>query len=193
MDTFLGIPSNTSSVNTLISPALTVRPALTIKAKPLFGGPTVRVISPVRTTFKYDALLTNNGTYLYDTGIGNNPFVQYKINNDLRYQFLDNFLYEDFEDIIRRLRVTNDGIKVLSKNDSQSNDISKDSVSDLEKKSDFLGDEILTINKVGKILRKLLQKTTHVRYYDLPHNEHFVMKAFAKYIRKKLDEMSKNN
>lgn len=190
METFLGIPSNTSSVNTLLSPLINVRPTLTIKTKPLFGGPTIRIVSPLRTNFNYDALLTRDGAYIYDSGIGRNPLVQDEINNDMRYKFLDKFLYEDYEDIVKRLKVSDGKVRVVSKSESQTNDISKDTISDLEKKSDFIGDEILTISKVAKIMRKILQKTTNLRYYDLPHNEYYVMKAFAKYIRSKLDEMN---
>jgi hypothetical protein len=191
MDTFIGVPSNTSSVKTLLSPFVPVTPILTVRPRPLFEKQNIRIVSPLRTNINmnYDALLTKDGAYIYDSGIGRNPLVQDEINNDMRYKFLDKFLYEDFEDIVRRLKLTESGIKVVSKSESQTNDISKDTVAILEKKSDFIGDEILTISKVGKIMRKILNGTSNLRYYDLPHNEYYVMKAFAKYIRSKLDEM----
>jgi hypothetical protein len=70
------------------------------------------------------------------------------------------------------------------------NDISKDSVEDLEKKSDFIGSEILTLSKNFKLLNAFVMKN-NLKWYDLPHNEHYVRKEQAKYVEKKLDEMMK--
>lgn len=128
--------------------------------------------------------------YYYDSGIGENPIARHDTNTDLRYKFLDKWLVEDYQDILKMLRVDGNSVKVLSKDDSDKNDISKDSVKDIEQKIDFIGYEILTLHKNGKILDALCAKN-NLKYYDLPHNSFFVKKAQAKYVKSKLEEMRK--
>jgi len=130
-----------------------------------------------------------NNLFYYDS-IGNNPLAVHKINTDLRYKFLDKWLHKDHSDILKMLRVDNGSVKVLSKSETEKNDIGKDSEKDLEKKSDYIGTEILTLGKNKKILWALCQKN-NIRYYDLPHNEHYVSKSQARYVRRKLGEMQK--
>lgn len=130
--------------------------------------------------------------YYYDSGIGENPLARHETNIDLRYWFLDDWLYKDEnQDILKMLKVEGKSVKVLSKNDAEKNDISKDTEDDLERKSDFIGTEILTLGKNKKILDSICRKNPHLKYYDLPHNKKYVARQQAKYIRNKLKEMQK--
>ena len=130
-------------------------------------------------------------TYYYDSGIGENPLARHEMNVDMRYKFLDKWLYEDqYQNILKMLKVDNGSVKVLSKSASENNDISKDTEAELEKKSDFIGFEILTLNKNRKILDTMCVKN-NLKYYDLPYNEKYVAKAQAKYVKGKLEEMQK--
>ena len=128
--------------------------------------------------------------FYYDSGIGENPIARHETNVDLRYKFLDKWVYEHYPEIIRMLKVSGSKVVVVSKSEAEKNDVSKDSESDLEKKSDFIGYEILTIHKNAKILETICRKN-NLKYYDLPHNEYFVRKAQAKYVKGKLEEMQK--
>lgn len=147
--------------------------------------PRVSVVGNVGVSTVYNP----NNLFYYDS-IGDNPLAIHKINTDLRYKFLDKWLHKDHSDILKMLKVENGSIKVLSKSETEKNDISKDSEKDLEKKSDYIGNEILTLGKNKKILWALCQKN-NIRYYDLPHNEHYVSKSQARYVRRKLGEMQK--
>lgn len=138
----------------------------------------------------YNPLYGPNVTYYYDSGIGESSLAQHETNVDLRYNFLDKWIYRDFPEILRRLKVVDDRVVVLSEDEASKNDISKDSEGVLAKKSDFIGYEILTLSKNRKILDKILYETG-LRYFDLPHYESIVKRAQAKYVKRKLSEMKK--
>ena len=80
-------------------------------------------------------------------------------------------------------------IIVLSSEEADKNDISKDTDKILEDKIDFIGSKILTYTKNKKILLSIINKNTGIKYYDLPHNVHYVKKEQAKYVKSKLKEM----
>lgn len=128
------------------------------------------------------------GTYYYDSGLGDSPLSRYEVNKDIRYKFLDKWLYEDFPDILRMLKVEGGNVIVLSKDEAEKNDISKASESDLEKMSDFIGHTILTFRKNRKILDAFCNKN-NISNFDLHNNLHYVKKAQGKYVLKKLGEM----
>jgi hypothetical protein len=148
------------------------------------------VVPKVVTGFGVTNIFNPSNPFYYDSGIGDNPLAQHETNEDLRFKFLDKWLYDSFPDILRMLKIEGNSVVVLSKSAAEKNDISKDSESDLEKKSDFIGREILTLRKNKKILDALCRKN-NLKYYDLPHNEHFVRKAQGRYVRGKLEEMQK--
>jgi len=154
---------------------------------PYIGAP---IVPRVVTNFGVTSIYNPRSLYYYDSGIGENPLARHETNTDLRYKFLDKWLLEDNQDILRMLKVDGNHVKVLSKEEAEKNDISKDSEKDVDKKADFIGYEILTLHKNGKILDALCMKN-NLKYYDLPYNEHFVRKAQAKYVKSKLEEMRK--
>ena len=123
----------------------------------------------------------------YDSGIGENPIVRDSINKDLRYRFLDKWLHKHCQDLLRMLKVNASGkVEVLSKEEAETNDISKDTKKDYTSKSDFIGNEILTRTKCMKVLLALCQKNNHLKFYDLPYNHDSVRHAQAKYVKKHL-------
>lgn len=191
MDSFYAFPSNT-----IYSPFTPLN-----NTSHVIIEDTVTPIIPYRTNqITYPKTITNWGTsvivqptsaYYYDSGIGENTLAQHDTNVDLRYKFLDKWLYEDYPDILRMLKIIDGSVKVLSEEETKTNDISKDTVEDLDKKSRFIGTNILSLAKNKKILNKIVLKT-NMKWYDLPYNEHFVRKHQARYVRKKLEEMRKN-
>lgn len=189
MDTFFAAPMSSTftpfnnSSNIIVSNIL--RPIIPLQTNTLFTNiPRINVVSGLGITPVYRP----SELFYYDSGIGENPLAQHETNSDLRYKFLDKWLYDDFPNILKLLKVDGNIVRVLSKNDAADNDISKDSESDLEKKSDFIGREILTLRKNKKILDTICQKN-RLKYYDLPHNERYVRKAQGKYVLKHLEEM----
>jgi len=134
-----------------------------------------------------------NPYYYDDSGIGDNPLAQYDISKEIRLEFLDSWLYEDrYSNILRKLIVQNGKVIVASVEEEKKNDISKDSEKDLLAKSDFIGDEILSIGKVQKLLTRLVIKN-NIKFYDIPHshNKKYVKKTIAEYVVDKIKEMQK--
>lgn len=131
---------------------------------------------------------SKNSLVYYDS-IGDNPIARHSINEDLRYKFLDKWLYAN-SSILKMLKVDNGSVRVLSRIESEKNDISKDSETDLLKKSDYIGDKVLSLSKNGKVLDAICRKN-NLRYYDLPHNERYVRREQEKYVKRKLEKMQK--
>jgi hypothetical protein len=197
MDTFFAMPSSLSPFSP-VTKVLLDGPSLSIlTAKPTIGistpyvtttpGGNVLIGNPLYGT----RIITNpNALYYYDSGIGENPLAQYETAEDVRNRFLNNWLYDDFEDIIRMMKVDSNGrIKILSDDDAKKNDISKDTEDDLEKKSDYIKYEILSLAKVMKILKAFIVKN-NLKFYDIPHNHHYVKKALGHYVMEKLRNKS---
>lgn len=208
MDDFYPIPESSTytpfsspvTTSVVVQDILTPVTSPILPVSPLYPGPNI-VLNTGRTILSniprvnvvgnlgVSTVYNPNSLFYYDS-IGDNPIATHKINTDLRYKFLDKWLHRDHSDILKMLKVENGSVKVLSKSETDKNDISKDSEKDLEKKSDFIGSEILTFGKNKKILSALCQKN-NIRYYDLPHNEHYVSKSQARYVRRKISEMQK--
>lgn len=175
----------TPIIPSLITPSLLTPSLIT----PSFITPTKTLFTP----YTSDLFGNNIGLqypYYYDTGIGDNPLAQHETNVDLRYLFLDKWLYDDHPEILRMLKVSGNSVTVLSQSESEKNDISSDSESDLEKKSDFIGSNILTLSKNKKIMSEIIRKN-NVKWYMLEHMRSYVSKQQGKYVKKKLEEMRK--
>lgn len=204
-DLFYALPSSTTYtplspasnviVQDIVTPILPVRQTLqyqtvngTYTGVPIPGVTAVPVVPRVITGTTIKTVYGPTNMYYYDSGIGENPLAQHDMNSYLRYKFLDRWLTEHYQDILRSLKVSGNSVKVLSKQEAEKNDISKDSEEDVIKKVDFIGAEILSLSKNKKLLDALCMKN-NLKYYDLPSNEYYVRKAQSKYVIKKLDEM----
>ena len=116
--------------------------------------------------------------------MGSSPLAQHETNEYLRYKFLDKELVEEHKDILAMLKVDN-GMVSVSKDGK--GDVG--SSSDVEKKVDYIGNEILTRSKNMKVLKKIINKNYNLKFYDLPHNLDLVFSTQAKYVKQKLREM----
>lgn len=179
MDTFYAVPTSTTYtplnstpsvfVNGYVNPILPIKPILSPYVY------TQTVLHPTRP-------------FYYDSGVGENPVVQYNTNENLRYQFLDTWLYEEYPKLLKKLKVNDSKVYVVSVSEEKDNNIGNDTESVLEKKSDFIGREILTLSKNRKILEAMMLKN-NLKWYDLPHNKHYVMHEQAKYVKRKLEAL----
>lgn len=149
------------------------------------------VLSPIIPNSYTSSILYGPKLITYDSGIGESDLATHEINHYLRYKFLDKWIFTDFSNILKLLEVKNGNVIVVSADEAAKNDIAKDSEKNLIKKTDYIGNEILTLSKNLKILKSLIKKTK-MKFYDLPHNERAVKKTQAKYIKKKLNELYKN-
>ena len=67
----------------------------------------------------------------------------------------------------------------------EDNKVSKNSVSELEDKSDYISENILTESAMREILLKIMYQLG-IKWYDLPYHEELVKEVIEKYIKKKL-------
>ena len=185
MDSFLGVPVSTTYTSLSPQPVLVNGNLVPIlPAKPLLS-----VYPKTTTVLGSTTVLGPSTAFYYDSGIGESPLARHQTNVDLRYKFLDKWLLEDYPEILQKLKVENGVVVPLNDTEAKNNDISKDTIEDIEKKADYIGLNILSKDKNMRILEKMCQKN-NMKFYDLPHNEFYVRKEQAKYILKKMKEIS---
>lgn len=202
MDTFIAVPTTTSSIS--LSPVIvdTIVPIVgtTMVSSPILPGiSTIATLQPLTPMIAVEETLvfpntasvfvapSSSAFVYYDTGVGSNPLAQHETNQYLKYRFLDDDLVGEYKEILSMLKVEGNNVKVLGEKES---DTTTDS-SAIKKKIDFIGHEILTSGKNMKILKAIVKKNTHLQFYDLPHNPSLVSSTQAKYIKNKLREMRK--
>jgi hypothetical protein len=196
MDTFFAIPTSSSvsfspiiidNVSPIIGTTTFINPLPVMSYDPLF--PVVSItqsnLIPTLIPTVTSAFNPNSSTfYYYDSGVGSSPLAQHETNEFLRYKFLDKELVSEHKDILAMLKVDGDIVSVVK---DGKGDVG--SSSDVTKKVDFIGNNILTRSKNLKILKKIIQKNYHIKFYDLPHNLDLVFSTQAKYIKQHLREM----
>jgi hypothetical protein len=192
MDTFIAVPTTTSSISLspifvdtrapIIETTTILSPAPIVAFDPLFPvvSVTESTLVPTMTTMINP---NSSSLFYYDSGVGSNPLAQHETNEYLRYKFLDSELVEEHKDLLSMLKVEGGSVKVAKDKGSVG------SSSDVEKKVDFIGNEILTRSKNMKVLKKIIEKNYHLKFYDLPHNLDLVFSTQAKYVKSKLRDM----
>ncbi len=121
-----------------------------------------------------------------DTGVNDNSIVQRDITRYFRYKTLDKWLYSEMSFLLKYLKVENNDVKVVkNREEMESNKVSKNTVSELEEKSDYIGENVLTEAAMREILLKIMYQLG-IKWYDLPYYEELVKEVIEKYIKKKL-------
>lgn len=159
------------------SPLSTVTPSVIVNTDPL------TVVTPIGTPLLY----RRPGFMVdIDTGVNDSYIVQRDVTKYLRYKTLDKWLYSEFPSVLKYLVVDKDNVRLV-KNESErdNNKVSSNSVSELEAKSDYIGENILTEEAMREVLIRIMRELG-IKWYDLPHREDLVMDVVEKYIEKKL-------
>jgi hypothetical protein len=149
------------------------RPSYLVKSNP----PTfVTPLDGVIRSYYYDV----------DSGLNDSYIVQKDITKGLMYKALDKWLYTEFSHVLKYLLVSDGKVKLVkSQKDADENKVSKDSTSDLELKSDYIHQTILTEHKTKEILFRIIRELG-IKWYELPYKEGIVIDVIGKYIKKKL-------
>ena len=120
------------------------------------------------------------------TGMHENYIAQKQMTTYLMYRILDKWLYEDeLCSVLKYLKVRGDDVIVLTPEEAKKNKISEDSVQDIEKKSDFIHENILTEKAMKRTLLKIIAELGY-KWYELADIESVVVEIVGKYIKKKL-------
>ena len=145
---------------------------------------TVTVVTPI-----------NSGYYIrpryadIDTGLDNSSVVQKDITKYFRFKMLDKWIYSEFSEVLKYLKVSGNKVDLVkSENEKNNNKLSNDSTHDLELKSDYIAENILTEYKTKRILMKIMAEL-NIKWYTLPQREDLVKEVMGKYLKKKFRKM----
>ena len=146
-----------------------------------------RAPSVFNSNYKFIGIKNGVDVFDYDSGIGSNEWPRHQVNVEMRDSFFKKIL--EFSEVLHLLKIVNGAVTVVSSSEeAQQNDISKDTVKDLEQKKEYIRYNILTLHKNRKLLDTICYKNK-LNNYDLPHNKYAVLHEQKKYVIRKLKEM----
>lgn len=166
-----------------LSPAPPLTTLSTVSQSVIVNNDPLTVVTPIGPVL-YN--VPNRYIVDVDTGMNDNYIVQRDVTLAIMYKTLDKWIYDDFPNVLKYLVVDKGSVRVVkSMQEKENNKVSNDSVSDLEKKSDYIGDNILTERSTRKILIRIMRELG-LKWYELPHREQLLKDVIEKYIKKKL-------
>ena len=188
ISTMFNTPYSTTTVLSPLTPiTLSPAPPITtmsaVSQSVIVNNDPLTVVTPIGPVL-YN--LPNRYVVDVDTGMNDNYIVQRDVTLSIMYKALDKWLYNDFPNVLKYLVVDKGHVRVVkSMNEKENNKVSNDSVSDLERKSDYIGDNILTERSTREILIRIMRELG-LKWYELPHREQLLKDVIEKYIKKKL-------
>jgi hypothetical protein len=188
ISTMFNTPYSTTTVLSPLTPiTLSPAPPITtvsaVSQSVIVNNDPLTVVTPIGPVL-YN--VPNRYVVDIDTGMNDNYIVQRDVTLSIMYKALDKWLYNDFPNVLKYLVVDKGSVRVVkSMNEKENNKVSNDSVSDLEKKSDYIGDNILTERSTREILIRIMRELG-LKWYELPHREQLLKDVIEKYIKKKL-------
>lgn len=191
VSTMFNTPYSSTTVLSPLTP-------LTVTSNPLYKAlsPLTAVSQSVVVNNDPLTIVTPIGPVLYntqphyivdvDTGMNDNYIVQRDVTLSIMYKALDKWLYNDFPNVLKYLVVEKNTVRLVkNEEEKEKNKVSNDSTDDLEKKSDYIGEHILTEKSTKEILIRIMRELG-LRWYELPHREQLLKDVIEKYIKKKL-------
>ncbi len=167
-----------SPINPLLSPVSAVSQSVIVNDKPL------TIVTPI------GPVISTRPTYVVDidTGMEDNYIVQRDVTKYFLYVTLDKWLYTEFPNILKYLVVEKSHVRIVrSEDEKEKNKVSNNSTEELEKKADFIEDNILDEKTMREILMRIMRELG-IKWYNLPHREPIVMDVVEKFLKKKLRE-----
>lgn len=173
--------------------AYVISPVSEVSISPYSTTVTTRnVLTPIVPTYLVDYNKYDLTKYFdYDTGMNDNYTTQKEMTKWLLKRILDKWLFKDeLSHVLKYLKVTNDGeIKVVKNDeDRKNNKISEDSTKNIEKKADWIEENVFGMHEMRKLLKRLVEELNY-KWYNLPKKESLIIEAVEKTIKKKLRSM----
>lgn len=122
-----------------------------------------------------------------DTGLNTSYLAQKEMTHYLLYRILDKWLYEDDLCYLLKYLKIKDGkiTQIKNKSEYQNVKICDEKIEDIEKKIDYIEENILGMTEMKKILQRLVEDYGF-KWYDLSSRENVVVEATEKFLKKKL-------
>ena len=166
-----------------INPYNALSPLSAVSQSVVVNNDPLTIVTPIGPV-----LYNNQPRYIVDvdTGMNDNYIVQKDVTLSIMYKALDKWLYNDFPNVLKYLVVEKNSVRLVkNEEEKDKNKVSNDSSDDLEKKSDYIGEQILTERATRDILIRIMRELG-LRWYELPHHERLLKDVIEKYIKKKL-------
>lgn len=165
------------SNNLTLSPVISVTPTPSVYPYPSYSYPRRHIIYPD----------------IYQSSVNQSSLARRQIADDLRYKFLDDWLWDESAYLLKYLKVAGDHVTVVKNMEEvKRNNVTKDSESTIEHKVDYIGDLFLTSGKVVKLLNALSLETG-VEYTLLPYYQDSVRRSMENFVRDRLEKKIKYN
>jgi len=124
-----------------------------------------------------------------DTGLNSSYIVQKDVTEYLWYRILDKWFYSDeLCHLLKYLKVDNGIVKIASnENEIKENKVCDDSIENIEKKTDFIQENLLTMSDMKKLLQRIISELDY-KWYELTSKEKLVVEVVERHLRKMLQE-----
>ena len=117
--------------------------------------------------------------------VNSDPSLRKKMTAYFFEKTMNDWLYSDFDDIFKYLVVKGGKVSVVqNRNQMEKNKASQD----VEKKVDFIADNIMTKYDMKSFLKKLIVRKP-INWFDLKNHKSYVKKKIYNQIVKKLEKM----
>jgi len=155
----------------------------------------VTPVSKVITTPYSTQIVTTNvvtpfvSVYDYDTGLNTSYIAQKEMTEYLLYRILDKWLYSDeMCHILKYLKINGNKVSYIANEDEyKNNKICNDSEDDVQKKADFIQENILGMKEMKNLLKRIIDELGY-KWYELSSKEKLVVEVTEKFLRKRLKE-----
>jgi Mg2+ and Co2+ transporter CorA len=124
-----------------------------------------------------------------DTGLNSSWIVQKDTAEWLWYRILDKWFYSDeLCHLLKYLKITNGKVEpIASQSDYKNNKICSDSLEDVEKKTDYIEENMLGLKDMKKLLQRIIAELDY-QWTDLIPKEKLVVEVVERHLRKQLQE-----
>jgi hypothetical protein len=175
------------SMPIILSPTSTdiMYPVTTVKTYPYTTPVVTTLTTPVVQITPYYKVEV-------DTGMNDNWLVQKQANEWLLYRILDHWIHEpEMRSILKFMVIENGKVRIVKSEDEyEKNDVANDRLHDRELKSDFIEENILTKEKMRKIIIKIIDELGYKwQFLTQPREEKIVVGVTKRYLKKKFRDM----
>lgn len=124
-----------------------------------------------------------------DTGLNSSYIVQKDVTEYLWYRILDKWFYTDeLCHLLKYLKIENGEVKFVSNEaESKNNKVCDDSVENIEKKTDFIQENLLSLHDMKKLLQRVISELDY-KWYELTTKEKLVVEVVERHLRKMLSQ-----
>ena len=158
---------------------------------------TLSFVTPTITTAITPVILTNPIHYTeIDTGLNDSWSHQRQMTEHVFYKILDFWLYKDeMKNVLKYMKIEDGKVTVVkNKSEYETNDLSNDSKHDLEKKSQYIEENMLSMKVMKKLLMKIISELGYKWKNFASHNkvtqeEKHIVGVVKRYLKNEFNKM----